>query len=345
VIQAWFAIPGDLSTPTGGYEYARRLLHALPCLEHVPLPGGFPDPTGADLAETAERLAATPPDAILLVDGLALGALPVACLEGVRAPIVALVHHPLYLETGLSGARRAVLHATERAALARAARVIATSTSTAALLSETFDVPGERITVAEPGTDPAPRAAGTGAPPHLLAVGAVVPRKGYDVLVEALAGLRSLAWTLTIAGALDRDTRAVAALRAAVAAHDLTGRIMLAGAVDRARLDCLYAATDIFVSASQHEGYGMAAAEAMARGLALVTSTAGALAATVPDAAALKVGPGDKTALRAALRRMLTDTAFRTACTRASWAAGQRLPRWQDTARRVAEALRRVRGV
>jgi glycosyltransferase involved in cell wall biosynthesis len=345
VTQAWFAIPGDLSTPTGGYEYARRLLRALPCLTHLPLPAGFPHPTSADLAETAERLAATPSNAILLIDGLALGALPLGCLDGVRAPIVALVHHPLYLETGLSEARRAALHATEQAALTRAACVITTSASTAALLSETFQVPADRITVAEPGTDPAPRAPGTGAPPHLLAVGAVVPRKGYDLLVEALVGLRALAWTLTIAGALDRDAQAVDALRASIAAYDLAGRIVLAGAVDRARLDCLYAATDIFVGASQHEGYGMAAAEAIARGLPLVTSTAGALAATVSDAAALKVVSGDKTALRAALHRMLTDTACRTACAEASWAAGQRLPRWQDAARRVAEALRRVRSV
>jgi glycosyltransferase involved in cell wall biosynthesis len=343
--QAWFAIPGDLSTPTGGYEYARRLLRAVPQLTHLQLPGSFPHPTDADLAEVAERLAATPPDAILLVDGLALGAFPLACLGGVRAPIVALVHHPLYLETGLSETRRAALRATERAALARAAHVITTSASTAALVSETFNLPGDRITIAEPGTDRAARAAGTGAPPHLLAVGAVVPRKRYDLLVEALAELRPLAWTLTIAGTLGRDAQAVAALRGTIAAHDLTDRVMLAGTVDTATLERLYAATHVFVIASQYEGYGMAAAEAMARGLPLVTSRAGALAATIPDAAALKVPPGEKTALRIALHRMLTDVACRTRCAEASWAAGQHLPRWHDTARHVVAVLRRVRSV
>ena len=51
----------------------------------------------------------------------------------------------------------------------------------------TLRCPAEKITVAEPGTDPAERARGTGKPLQLLAVGSVVPRKAYDVLVRALA--------------------------------------------------------------------------------------------------------------------------------------------------------------
>ncbi len=138
----------------------------------------------------------------------------------------------------------------------------------------------------------------------------------------------------------------MAALRGPIAAHDLTDRVMLAGTVDTCTQDArCYAATHVFVIASQYEGYGMAAAEAMARGLPLVTSRAGALAATIPDAAALKVPPGEKTALRIALHRMLTDVACRTRCAEASWAAGQHLPRWHDTARHVVAVLRRVRSV
>jgi glycosyltransferase involved in cell wall biosynthesis len=338
---AFFAIPGDLSASTGGYEYARRILHALPNLTYLPLPAGFPHPSTADLAETAAQLASVPPDAVLLVDGLALGAFPPACLDATNSPIVALVHHPLYLETGLSDARRTALHASEQAALTRAAHLITTSASTAALVSQTFRIGREHITIAEPGTDRAPRAPGTGTPPHLLAVGAVVPRKGYDTLIDALAGLDHLAWTLTIAGTLDRDAKSTTALRAAIATHRLTERITLAGTVDPATLDRLYAAADIFVIASLHEGYGMAAAGAMARGLPLVASNSGALATTIPDAAALKFAAGDTTRLRAALHQMLTDTACRTSCAGASWAAGQTLQRWPDTARRITEVLGR----
>jgi hypothetical protein len=60
----------------------------------------------------------------------------------------------------------------------------------------------------------------------------------------------------------------------------------------------------------------------------------------VPDGVGLKVPPGDVSALREALRRMIADPALRRDCAEKSWAAGQALPRWSDTAACVAEALR-----
>jgi glycosyltransferase involved in cell wall biosynthesis len=341
-VPAFFAVPGDLSAPTGGYQYARRILEALPSLTYLPLPDGFPHPSRTTLAATSARLAAVPPESVLLIDGLALGALPISCLDAVRAPIVALVHHPLCLETGLLEEFATALRVSEQVALSRAEHVIVTSTTTASLLSQDFGVPGARLTVAEPGTDPSPRALATGVPPHLLAVGAIVVRKGYDLLVRALSKLDHLGWHLTIAGATDRDDEASANLHNAIAAHGLTKRIALTGAVDPAELDRLYITADIFVTASLHEGYGMAAAEAMARGLPIVASTAGAMAATIPDAAALKYPPGDALRLRAALQRMLTDAACRRACANASWSAGQQLPRWQQTASRIGDVLKSV---
>jgi glycosyltransferase involved in cell wall biosynthesis len=151
-----------------------------------------------------------------------------------------------------------------------------------------------------------------------------------------------LPWVLTIAGVLDRDPAAVARVRASISGLGLAGRVVLAGTADRVALEGLYAAADIFVIASHYEGYGMAAAEAMARGLPMVTSTGGALAATVPDAAGLKFAPGDGVGLRDGLRRMLVDRVVRAGCAEGSWAAGMRLPRWEDTAARVAGVLGRV---
>ena len=60
-----------------------------------------------------------------MIDGLAYGALPVNCIERLRAPIIALVHHPLCLEAGLSTDLRDELFRLERAALALASRVVA----------------------------------------------------------------------------------------------------------------------------------------------------------------------------------------------------------------------------
>jgi glycosyltransferase involved in cell wall biosynthesis len=341
-----FALPGDLATPTGGYAYARHMLALLPgqglTVRHISLPASFPHPTEADLTETERLLRVTPHGAVLLVDGLAFGAMPADLVRGLGRPIVALVHHPLAFETGLSPDRQTELFESERGALAEARWVIATSATIARLLASDYDVPGNRIAIAEPGTEPAARASGTGSPVELLAVGAVSPRKGYDVLVAALRGLTELDWRLIIAGALDRAPNAAAALRSAIAGAGLSDRIALAGAVDDAELARLYDKADVFVSTSLFEGHGMVLTEAMARGLPLVASTGGAALETVPDGVGLKVPPGDVHSLREALRTMIADPALRRACAEKSWAAGQALPRWSGTAAQVAGVLKAV---
>ncbi|QRE75112.1 glycosyltransferase family 4 protein [Methylobacterium aquaticum] len=339
------AVPGDLSAPTGGYAYAREVLAHLPAqgvaATHLALPGGFPDPGAEELARTMALLAEVPAGTGLLVDGLAYGALPPELIRAVGRPVSVLVHHPLGYETGLSPERAAALIAVERAALALADRVVATSRYTARLLTAEFGVPSSRIAVAEPGTAPAARVVPREGPhARLLAVGTVTPRKGYDVLVRALAGLTDLDWSLTIAGSLDRAPASAAALRDRIDASDLGGRITLAGAVTPEALERLYGQADLAVSASLFEGYGMALAEALARGLPLVATTGGAAAETVPEGAGQAVAPGDAPALAASLRALIADPARRAEAAAASWAAGQRLPDWPDTAAVIADAMR-----
>lgn len=342
-----FAIPGDLASPTGGYAYDRRVLAHLPAfglpVRHVALPASYPSPRPGDLEITRKVLASTPPDATLLIDGLAYGAMPEHVIRGLGHRIVALVHHPLCLESGLSDARRDELAALERQALAAAAHVIVTSRTTERIVAADFAVPIEKITVAEPGTDPAPRSTGTGTPLQLLAVGAVSRRKAYDTLVRALAPLEALDWRLTVAGATDRDTAAVAELDAVIAETGLAERITLAGTVVPATLDRFYASTDVFVMPSLFEGYGMVLAEAMARGLPIVCTTGGAAAETVPDGAALKVPPGDVEALTRALRTAIAERRVRARLADASWEAGRALPTWNETTRRIAAAILGVR--
>jgi len=343
---AAFAIPGDINLPTGGYVYDRRVLGLLPqfgvAAQHLELPGSFPDPTPRDLAEVERILAAVAPGTALIIDGLAYGALSADLIRSVRAPIVALVHHPLCLEAGQTEPRQKQLLALETAALALAKRVIVTSETTARMLHSEFGVAGEKIIVAEPGTDPTERARGSTGSLQLLSVGSVVPRKAYDVLVHALAAVKDRQWRLTIAGATDRNPRALAALHAAVRETGLTDRIAVVGAMPQERLAELYASADAFLLPSLYEGYGMVLAEAMAHGLPIVCTTGGAAAETAPDAAAIKVSPGDQSALTAAIRRLLGEPATRRSLADASWAAGQRLPRWEDTARTIAGVIKEL---
>ncbi|MFN3891134.1 MAG: glycosyltransferase family 4 protein [Beijerinckiaceae bacterium] len=342
-----FAIPGDLSTPTGGYVYDRRVMALLP--EHgvdarvLALPDSFPFPSQDDLAFTRAALESVSPDEAILADGLAWGAVPPALARAVRAPAIALCHHPLGLEAGLSREQARALIDNERAVLGLSAHVIVTSNATRATLVERFSLAPESITVAEPGVDRAPRARGSGsAAVHIVAVGSVVPRKGYDILVDALTQVRDLDWRLTIVGALDRAPQAVANLRAQIDAADLTSRISFAGAADDPALAALYDSSDLFVSASRYEGYGMVLAEAMVRGLPIVSTTGGAAADTVPGDAALKVPPENAPALADALRRAISDAALRARLAAAALAASRNLPTWDRAAKTIATVVQAV---
>ena len=338
-----FAIPGDINLPTGGYGYDRRVMALLPDYgvqaDLVALPGSFPFPTPADLTQTKRLLAAAPASSTLLIDGLALGAIPAELIASLNRPVLALVHHPLCLEAGITEKQAAGLKACETAALALARHVIVTSFATKRILVADFGVPMTKITVAEPGTDPSMRASGTGTPMQLLAVGAVSKRKGYEVLIEALKPLTDLDWRLTIAGATDRDPVAVANLESAIAAAGFHDRIRLSGTVVPATLAKYYDTADLFVMSSLFEGYGMVLAEAMARGLPIVCTTGGAASDTVPDGAAIKVPPGNAPALTAAIEKALSDKRLRRRMADSSWEMGRTLPPWTETTRRIAAVV------
>jgi glycosyltransferase involved in cell wall biosynthesis len=343
-----FAIPGDIDLPTGGYSYDRRLLREWRemgvAARHLTLPASFPNPTDANLAETGRLILSQPYDDVLLIDGLAYGAFPESIAAGLAGRVVALVHHPLGLETGLSQEQARASIARETAALRYASAVIVTSPTTRDLLVADFAVPVERITVAVPGVDPAPRAKGGApdAPLQLLAVGSLVPRKGYEFLVEALRSLAERPWQLTIIGDADRAPATARALEAQIASAGLQDRITLAGAVSDAELARAYAGSDLFVMPSLFEGYGMVLTEALARGLPVLCTTGGAAAETAPDAAALKVAPGDAAALAKGLKHLIDAPELRARMADAAWATATGLPRWRDTATIVAETCRKV---
>ena len=340
-----FAVPGDLATPTGGYAYDRRMMTELGDLgwriDLLDLGEGFPWPDEATRATAQSRLLAMPAGRCIVVDGLALGVLPETAsrLAG-RNPLLALVHHPLALEWGLSVKQADALRASERAALAAVQGVVVTSAATAKLLASDYGVPAERIAVAMPGSDPALMSQESqDGVVRLLSVGAIVPRKGFDVLITALATLADLSWRLTIAGDRTRDRSAAARLDADIVRHALGDRIAAPGAVSPQRLAALYAEADVFVLASHFEGYGMAYAEAVAHGLPVIGTSAGAIPDTVPPDAGLLVDPGDSFALARALRRVIGDADLRQRLASAARAAAPQLPTWRHSAEIFARAL------
>src|ERR1041385_5671299 len=153
-----FAVPGDLDTPTGGYAYDKRMVAELRALgwrpELLNLGAGFPRPSALTRAAANAQLHDVPKGRPIVIDGLAFGVLPEAAETlSVTHPLIALVHHPLALETGLTPEEAAALRESERRALSFTHAVVANSPATARVLAADYGVPAERMTVAPPGTD------------------------------------------------------------------------------------------------------------------------------------------------------------------------------------------------
>lgn len=345
-----FLVPGDWNLPTGGYTYDRRIVMGLLDAGHTvdvhTLAGAWPHPSAADLAAAARKVAQLPDHGVVVADGLAYGVMAgVVAPHAQRLRWVALVHHPLYLETGLSPDQRLQLHQQETQALGYAQRVLVTSASTATDVAA-MGVAPQHIVVVEPGTDPAVPLAFKDPTHHqplrLLCVATLTPRKGHSVLLQALSGLMHLDWELHNVGSAERDPETAAQLHAQAA--PMADRVHWHGEVDAPSLQAHYAAADVFVLASLHEGFGMVITEALAHGLPVVSSNAGALANTLPTGAGILVPAGDVNALRAALAQAIGESALR-----AQWSAGARqaaaqLPTWSAQAARFAAALHDFNG-
>ncbi len=344
------AVPGRLETLTGGYGYDRRVADGLATrgwsVEVRELHDSFPFPTPGARAGAAKTLASLPDGTIVLFDGLAFGALPdEAEREGKRLRFVALVHHPLAEETGIAAADAEVLEASERRALATARHVVVTSRGTADGLAR-YGVAADRLDVIEPGTDRAPLAAGsTDGRVHLLCVASLVPRKGHDILFRALAAVPHHGWHLTCVGSLERHAVAAQELRALARQLGIDDRVAFAGEADDTTLPGYYAAADLFVLPTRHEGYGMAVAEALARGLPVISTRTGAIGDLVGEHAGIVVAPGDADAFSMALSLVLDGPdalELRRHLARGARQVRETLPTWDEAALKMDGVLARV---
>jgi glycosyltransferase involved in cell wall biosynthesis len=322
--------------PVGSEEDRRRLAGLL-------LDGpAYGDPDGPAYGDR-NGTAATP---VTIVDGLvALGApLEMEAAAATGRPAWILLHMPLAAHPDL-----------EERALAAAAGVICTSSTTAAAIrARCCPAP---IHVALPGTDAAPPAAGSN-PPHLVAVAALLPNKDQLLLLEALAGLTDLPWTAALVGSDSADPAYAEVVRGAITRLGLTGRVTVRGELTGKALDEAWHRADLSLLISRAEAYGMVVTESLARGIPVMvrdgTGAVEALAAGSPIAArddsddggggpalpgtAVVLG-ADPTPLAGVLRGWLTDPDLRSRWRESAQAARIRLPGWDVTARTVVDSI------
>jgi glycosyltransferase involved in cell wall biosynthesis len=148
----------------------------------------------------------------------------------------------------------------------------------------------------EPGPEPSPVVPGAG----LAAVGRLIPIKGLETLVAAVAEIPEVA--VEIAG--DGPLRST--LDADIRLRGLSDRVQLLGRV--APIGPVMERAAVVVVPSLGEGFGMVALEAMERGRAVIASAVGGLPEIVVEGeTGLLVPPHDPGALQAAIRELLGD--------------------------------------
>ena len=336
-------VPGPFDTVGGGYGYDRAIVAGLRAggheIEVLELTGRHPLPDEAAASSARACWARVAPGAVPIIDGLALPAFAPLVEDLAARGAVGLIHHPTALEPDRGDAERESLRQAERFLFARLPRLVVTSEATAERLASDFGVVRDKIAVVVPGTDPAPRSAGSGGPGcAILSVGVITPRKGHDVLMRALARLPDLDWHLTIAGG-PRDTEHAARLHDLAQELGIADRVSFAGEVVDAALESLWQRTDLFALATRFEGYGMAIAEALRRGIPVAITDGGAAGALVSPQTGVVAAVGDDVALSRALRRMIFDRALREEMRAAAWESGQKLPDWTMQATAFAAAL------
>jgi glycosyltransferase involved in cell wall biosynthesis len=145
-------------------------------------------------------------------------------------------------------------------------------------------------------------------PPRLLSVGRVVYQKGYDVAVRALTDLKHLGWEWTIVG----DGPFLQALQRLVAEYSLTGRVHFPGWASAEAVKREYAAANLFLHPSRHEGMPNAVLEAMASELPVIATRIAGNEELVSDPeTGLLVRVDDVVSLREALEKLLEDGILR----------------------------------
>lgn len=347
IVQAelFFAIPGDLNNRTGGYAYDRRLLQEFSALglhtTVIPLSASYPYPDEAAHMDTDLRLAQLADDSIVLVDGLAFGAMAICARKHChRLRFIALCHHPLALETGLSEAQKKAFEQSEKIALKCSRAIVVTSPETALTLQTQFAIEGSKISIAVPGSDTVSFAPCQGNPPILLTVATLTRRKGHDALIDALAGIAHLSWQARFAGGDHYDPQWSEQLRDKVNTAGLTQRISFLGASDD--LEQEYQQADLFVLPSHYEGYGMVYAEAIAHGLPVVATQCGAVTQLVPANAGRIIPVGNHEALRATLSELLSNSDLRVQLQQGARQASAHLPRWQNSAHIIQQLVQEI---
>jgi glycosyltransferase involved in cell wall biosynthesis len=349
---------GGLDGRSGGFLYDRKLVQTLRAKGHLVTVLAIPwrrylQHLGDNFrSDIPARVMAAKID-ILLEDELchpSLVALNRNLRRTLRLPIVSIVHH-LRSEEAHPRGLMPVYRWVERAYLVTVDGLICNSRATlrSVLSLSRKSVPA---VISPPAADQLGTAVSPSAiigrahhrgPLQVLYLGALIPRKGLHVLLEAMARLPAGAAKLTIAGDSRADPHYAARIRRQADRLRLDGRIRFAGPLSPGRVAAELRRSQVLAVPSSLEGFGIAYLEGMAYGLPALASSVGGGAELVRDGYnGYLVPPGEIGVLTDRLARLAADRVHLARMGQAARRTYLRRPTWGESTRRSVLFLRRL---
>ncbi len=223
-------------------------------------------------------------------------------------------------------------------------RVIAQCRDEAAELAR-MGVPADRVEIIPSGVDigrfslQGPSADRMPGHTRVLAAGRLVPRKGFDDLIHAVALLPGTELVVLGGSGAEADDPEARRLLDLAAQLDVSHRVNFPGAVAPERMPEWYRSADVVACTPWYEPFGLTPLEAMACGVPVVTYAVGGLRESVVDGlTGLHVEPGDVDGLAHALHAICSDAALRERFAHAASHRVRAFYTWGQTATRLAEA-------
>ncbi len=347
-----FLIYGSLQTLSGGYLYDRMLVESLRQrgdeVEVISLPWRN---YAAHLTDNlAYRL---PPGLDLLVqDELNHPSLLAANRRPHPYPVVSLVHHlraseqrPAWQNLFYRWLEKRYLQSVDAFLFnSQTTRRVVTALIGDSRPSLVAYPPTDRFGAA-PLTPAAVQArAQRPTPLQILFVGNLIPRKGLETLLRAVASLPPHLARLDVVGSLEIDPAYVRAMRQKTALWGLEERVQFWGALNNDPLRQKLSEAHLLVVPSSYEGFGIVYLEGMSFGLPAIGTHLGAAPEVIEHGVnGYIISPSDWQALAEHLRLLAQDAPLLARLSQNALQRYARQPKWQETAQQARDFLAEIR--
>ena len=302
-----FFYPGNINQKTGGYIYENNILkfskkNKFP-INFIELSSNYPEPNTRDLKNLNKLTNNIKPDNVLIFDGLVLEGLHKSINILDHFKIIALIHHPLYLE--FNGKKSEEFFKRAIKIYKKIDYFIVTSHNTKKLLSETFKIKSSKISIVEPGIEkfkkykkiPSSKV-------KLLTCGSIIERKKYDYLINEIKNIDNI--QLNIVGDVSRENKYANKIKNIINNNNLENKVILHGKISQVKLEKLYSNCDFYISTSEYEGFGMSLANAALSKLPIISYKTSTIEKTIGKAGVLYFDSHNKDTLK----KLIIDNCF-----------------------------------